>query len=251
MKFKPKLKSSSMRLLYTLFSAVIIIVGTILAVNYAKGNYRFTQDGFVDETGLLSANSSPTGAQVLIDDKLITATDDTIYLEPGVYQVKIVKDGYNSWKKELTIEKELVAQTNALLFPVAPSLTPLTFTGSKNISPSPDGQKLIYYTDSTSTAAKNGLYVIDLEGNFLPLQRNSRQIAEDIESWNLAEADFIWSPDGTEVMMSAEGRHVMLDVNRKQNLYTLPDVGISKKQLLSQWEEEIYLQERQILAKFP
>jgi hypothetical protein len=205
----------------------------------------------VEETGLLSANSSPTGAQVLIDNKLITATDDTIYLEPGTYQIKIVKDGYTPWEKTMTIEKELVAQTNALLFPSAPSLTPLTFTGAKNISPSPDGQKIVYYTNSASTQSRNGLHVLDVGGNFLPLQKNSRQISEDILSWNLKEASFIWSPDNSQVMMAANGHLVLLSVDRKQNLGSLVDVGIRKKQILSQWEEEMYLRDRQFLAKFP
>ncbi len=227
------------------------MVGAIFAIGYAKGNYRFTQDGFVEESGLLSANSSPTGAQVLIDDKLVTATNDTIYLEPGTYSIKIIKDGYTPWEKTLTIEKELVAQTNALLFPSAPSLTPLTFTGASNISPSPDGQKLIYYTDSASTAAKNGLYVLELGGNFLSLQKSSQQLAEDIPGWKLKEADFIWSPDSSQVIMIANGHQVLLATDKKQHLVSLPDIGIRKKQILSQWEEEMYLIERQFLAKFP
>jgi len=251
MKFRFNLNQSKIRVLYTVLSAVFILIGTVLAINYAKGNYRLTQDGFVEETGLLSANSSPTGAQVLIDNKLITATDDTIYLEPGTYQIKIVKDGYTPWEKTMTIEKELVAQTNALLFPSAPSLTPLTFTGAKNISPSPDGQKIVYYTNSASTQSRNGLHVLDVGGNFLPLQKNSRQISEDILSWNLGEASFIWSPDNSQVMVAANGHHVLLSVDRKQNLGSLVDVGIRKKQILSQWEEEMYLRERQFLAKFP
>ena len=251
MKFRLKLSPAKLRVLYTGLSAVFIIVGAIFAIGYAKGNYRLTQDGFVEESGLLSANSSPTGAQVLIDDRLITATDDTIYLDPGIYQIKIVKDGYAAWKKTITIEKELVAQTNALLFPSAPSLTPLTFTGAINVSPSPDGQRIIYYTNSASTKSKNGLYILELGGNFLPLQKNSQQIAEDLPSWDLKEANFIWSPDGSQVMVVANGRHVLLSVDRKQNLGTLADVGIRRKQILSQWEEEMYLIERQFLAKFP
>lgn len=99
MKFRLNLNQPNLRILYTVLSAIFILIGTVLAISYAKGNFRLTQDGFVKETGLLSANSYPTGAQVLIDDKLITATDDTIYLEPGSYQVKIVKDGYVPWEK--------------------------------------------------------------------------------------------------------------------------------------------------------
>lgn len=251
MKLKPKISSAQLRVLYTSLSALFIIVGTLVAINYAKGNYRLTQDGFIEESGLLSANSSPTGAQVIINDKLVTATDDTIYLEPGEYQVKIVKDGYAAWEKTISIEKELVAQTNALLFPNAPSLTPLTFTGAENISPSPDGQRVIYYTNHASASTKKGLYILELSGNLLPLQKNSQQIAEDVPAWNLAEADFIWSPDGSEVMMMASGHQVMLSTNKKQALRSLADVSFRSKQILSQWEEEIYLQEKQLLAKFP
>ncbi len=251
MKFKLKINQSSFRLIYTIMSAIFIVIGAFIAVGYAKGNYRFTQDGLVKETGLLSANSAPTGAQVLIDDKLITATDDTIYLEPGTYQIKIVKDGYNPWEKTMAVEKELVAQTNALLFPIAPSLTPLTFTGAQNVSPSPDGQKVIYYTADASTTSKNGLYVLELGGNLLPLQRNARHLAEDVPSWDLDQAEFIWSADNSQVMVIASGHYVLVDVNKKQSLRTLPDVGIKRKQILSQWEEEIYLRERQFLAKFP
>jgi hypothetical protein len=251
MNLRSYLKQVNLGLLYTLLSALIIAIGTIMAIQYAKGNYRFTQDGFVKETGLLSANSSPTGAQVLINGSLVTATDDTLYLEPGNYQIKIIKDGYSPWEKTLSIEKELVAQTNALLFPNAPSLTPLTFTGAENVSPSPDGQKIIYYTASASASTKNGLYAMDLSGNLFPLQRSDQQLAEDVPSWNLNQAHFIWSPDSTQVMVIANGHHVLLETNKKQSLKALTDVSINRKQILSQWEAEIYLRERQFLAKFP
>ncbi|MBT3249435.1 MAG: PEGA domain-containing protein [Candidatus Pacebacteria bacterium] len=251
MKLRLSLDPSKLRVLYTGLSAIFILAGAYFAIGYARGSYRLTQDGFVEESGLLSANSSPTGAQVLIDDKLITATDDTIYLDPGTYQIKITKDGYTPWEKTISIEKELVAQTNALLFPSAPSLTPLTFTGAANVSPSPNGQNIIYYTDSASTKSKNGLYVLELSGNFLPLQKNSQHIAEDVPSWNLKEASFIWSPDNSQVLVSANGHNVLLSVDREQQLNALADVGIRRKQILSQWEEEMYLIERQFLAKFP
>ncbi len=239
-------------LIYTLFSALVIIGGTIAAIQYAKGNYRFTNDkGFAKETGLLSANSFPTGAQVFIGDKLVTATDDTLYLEPGTYEVSIVKDGYTPWKKSLSIEKELVAQTNALLFPTAPSLNSLTVIGAQNVSPSPDGQKILFYTASASAVAQNGLYVMEMGNNLLSLQRGPRQISEDVPEWNLKTAQFIWSPDSNEVMVIANGHQVLITVDKKHVLPTLADVGVRNRQILSGWEEELYLRERQFLGKFP
>lgn len=239
------------RVLYTLLTAIIIGVGTYFAIRYAQGGFRVTNQGFVAETGLLSANSFPTGAEVHINGKLSTATDDTLYLEPGSYDVEIVKDGYSPWRKTLQIEKELVTQTNALLFPSAPSLSPLTFTGVENVSPSPDGQKLIYYTASASSQTKNGLYVMDLSNSLNPLQRGSRQLAEDSNYFQLDAAKFIWSPDSSQIMIIDPNHEVLLDVNRQTDLNTLPDIRLKRKQILSEWEEEMYLREREFLGKFP
>lgn len=238
-------------ILYTLISAAFIIVGTLAAINYAKGNYRLTDTGFVRESGLLSANSFPTGAEIFIDGKLVSASDDTLYLEPGEYEVKIIKDGFSPWKKLIQIEKELVTQTNAQLFPTSPSLVPLTFTGVQNISISPDGQKLVYYAASASAETKNGLYLLELGNSFFSLQKGPKQLAEDSSSYDLSRADFIWSPDSTELMMIDSNRQIMIDITKKNVLANLPDVGVRSKQIFSLWEEEIYLRERQLLDKFP
>jgi hypothetical protein len=239
------------RILFSLLSAIIVIIGSYLVVQYANGNYRLTKQGLLPESGLLNANSFPTGAQVFIDGELTTATDVTLYLSPGEYLVEIVKEGYSLWKKTLQIEKELVTQTNARLFPTAPSLTPLTFTGAENILPSPDGRKIVYYTASASTQAKNGLYVLELNDSLMPFQKTSRQIAEDVPLYNLADALLIWSPDSTQLMVLAELKHLLIDVNQKNNLLNLPDINFRRNQVLSEWEEEIYLRERQYLVEFP
>lgn len=239
------------RLLYTFFSLAVILTGTFVAIQYAKGNFRLTRDGFVPETGLLSANSFPPGAEVLINGRLVTATDDTIYLEPNQYTVEIVKDGFWPWKKNLTIERELVTQTNAQLFPMAPSLTPFTFTGVQNLNPSPDGQKLIYYTASASAQERNGLYLLELTNSPLSLQRGPRQIAEDAPQLDLGNAKIIWSPDSSEAMLITDDREVLLELDRKNNIMALPDVSFRSQQILSQWEEEMYLRERQFLGRFP
>jgi hypothetical protein len=236
---------------YTFFSALIILAGTALAIQYAQGKYRFTQDGLSKETGLLSANSFPTGAQIFVNDRLVSATDDTLYLKPGEYQVKIQKEGFHTWEKNLRVEGALVTQTNAQLFPIVPGLTPLTFSGVKNISPSPDGQKLIFYTNTATNKTKNGLYVLDLSNSLMIFQRDAIQVADDSPALELAQAKFIWSPDSSEIMLITENKEMLLSTNKKNNLKILTDISFKKKQILSAWEEEIYLRERQFMSKFP
>lgn len=238
--------------IYTFVSAAFIIVGTAIAIQYAKGNLRMTDQGFVQGTGLLAANSFPTGAEIHIDGKLVSASDDTIYLQPGFYDVSIIKEGYTPWNKRVRIEKELVTQTNAQLFPIAPSLSTLTFTGVTNLQPSPDGEKIVYYSASASGQKKNGLYVIGLtSGPNLTLSRGPRQIAEDTPNFDLENARYIWSPDSSEIMVITENRTVLLDSSRLNDLDLLADVGYKQNQILSEWEQEMYLRERQFVTEFP
>lgn len=238
------------RVLFTVLSASFIIGGTFIAILYAKGN-RPTLTGDVRNTGLLVVNSFPTGAQVYVNGKLTSATDDTLNLDPGTYEVEIRKEGYTSWKKSLNIEKELVTQTNAVLFPSVPSLSPLTFTGVQNLSPAPDGQKLIYYTASASSQQKNGLYLVDLTDSPLSLQRGSRQVVIDTGLMDLQTANIIWSPDSSEVLLSDDNNNFLIDITKVNNLAEIRDVSLQKSTILSSWEEEMYLRERQILSKFP
>ncbi len=239
------------RVVYTLLSIIIVAMGSYFAIQYARGSWRVTKNGFVANTGLLNANSFPPGASVFIDDRLITATDDTIYIEPETYHIRIVKDGYSPWSKQLQIQSELVTQTNAVLFPAAPSISPLTFTGIDNVHPSPDGQKILFFTDQASTLTKNGFYVLDLNSNFLSLQSGPKQITDNVVDLELGHAEIIWSPDSTEVMVLTKNKEMMFSIDKKINLADQKDIRFQKKDILAAWEEEIYLRERQFLAKFP
>ena len=238
-------------LLYTLISATLIILGTAIAIQYAKGGFRFTQQGFQPETGLLSANSFPTGAEVYVDGELLTATDNTVYLSPGEYLVEIRKEGYSPWTKNLTIEEELVTQTNAQLYPIAPSLTPLTLTGATNIVTAPDGQKVVFYTNQAQGEDKNGLYLLELSNNLIPLGRGPKQIAADVPSLDLESASLIWSPNSAELMILSETKEMVIEVGNKVNLNNQPDIAWKRQQVLSEWEEEMYIRERQFLEEIP
>ena len=104
--------------------------------------------------GLLVATSNPNGAQLYIDGRLKSATNTTLNLSPGEYEVEIKKDGYIPWKKTLIIKKELVTKTDAYLFPTFPDFKPLTFTGVESPILSPDGQKVVFAVSENSNSSK-------------------------------------------------------------------------------------------------
>lgn len=244
-------KRVNKRFTYTIISAFLILLGTAFAIQYANGGLRISDGSIIQGTGLLAANSFPAAAELLIDGKLITATDDTVYLEPGDYDIEVIKNGYTPWKKKINIKEGIVVQTNATLFPKAPSLNTLTFSGASNVTPSPDGQKLIFYSNSNSSDRKNGLYILELNNNPLSFQNEPKQITDNSNNFNLTDAKFIWSPDSSEVMLLSGNREVLLNISRMNTLDTLKDISFTKKQLLSEWEQEMYLRERENYSKFP
>lgn len=164
------------------FSSLVIlflVVATIVVIFFAKG-YRIGFNGsgtIIAGTGLLVATSSPDGAQVFVNGHLTTATDNTINLAPGDYDVKIFKDGYFPWEKKITVKEEVVSKADALLFPAAPKLESITNVGVSKPVIDPSRSKIAYLVASQS-AVKNGIYVLDMSIRpILTLQNSSTQIA--------------------------------------------------------------------------
>ncbi len=184
---------------------LFLIIATTLVILYGKG-YRiaFKKDlPQISKTGLLVTNSIPNGAQVFIDNHLTTATDNTITLPPGTYNIKIQKEGYFPWEKKLIIKEEIVTKAEARLFPVAPRLESIATTSVQNPMIDPSGTKIAFQIASESAIRKNGIYILNMTSNIpvpiLTLQSSSTQIADNTIDL-FSEAKLKWSPDGTQIL---------------------------------------------------
>ena len=236
------------KLLIAIATVIFLILGTYTAIQFAKG-YRPNFDAKeIQGTGLLVVNSVPEGAQVLINGKLTTATDDTINLPPGEYTVEIKKDGYISWQKSVHVEAELVTQANARLFPAVTDVDPLTFTGAMNLTPSPDGQKVIYAVEESSIDTKKGLWILDLVCRPISLSKDPRQIVQNTGGLNFTQALLSWSPDSNQVLAhfppdsnqsSLFEQNLILDSTKFSSQESLRDATAQLPVIFSQWEEQI------------
>lgn len=102
------LAMTKIRVAIIILTALVVGFGGILASFYARG-LRFNWKTFkFSPTGILVIKSDPEAAQVFINAELKTATNATVSLAPGTYDVAVKKEGYLSWYKRLTIEKEVV-----------------------------------------------------------------------------------------------------------------------------------------------
>ncbi len=239
------------RLLITLGIALFLIGGTLAAIRFAQGYRLDFKKKKVTSTGLLVANSYPKGASVYINDNLTTATDDTLNLPPGEYQVKIIKDGYLSWEKTLKLEKEVVTQANARLFPAVPDLKGLTYSGALNLTPSPDGQKIAFSVASASGRLKNGLWVLNMNSSAFASEYELLQISQNSSIFDFTDAKLCWSPDGRQILAKNEADAVLLDNNRLNKATDFKDVTAQLPLILTEWEEELELKRQRQWKKLP
>ncbi len=196
----------------SLTTAGIVFFATGYRFNFAKDPDN-QNNGIIQLTGLISAISEPKSASVYINDKLTTATDDTLTLNPGSYTIRIAKDGYLPWEKTFQVKKEVVNQTNTLLFRSAPLLEPITGAGSETASSSTDRSLLFFYVASASATKNNGLYVFDLNRNPLYLlQNNPRQLSPALSEIDLSKATYLFSPNNNQVIASVKNIHYLLEL---------------------------------------
>lgn len=252
--------ASHRSLLVSIAGTLFVVGGTYLAIRWAQGYRPSLKKGGprITGTGLFVATSTPKGAQVLVNGKLTTATDDTLNFPPGFYDVELRKDGYSPWKKTLAIAAELVTQTNARLFPAVPNLTPLTFTGARDPFPSPNGQTIVYKVEGATPPSKNGLWVVDLANRNLPIARASvpRQIARNNATYNFLDATLVWTPDASQLLSYWETKGTithatLLTASGMNDDESLRDSTSRLPVLLSQWHEEMDLAERDRLKRLP
>ncbi len=224
---------------------VFIALATTAVILYGKG-YRFGLDtaGKPDffGTGLLAVNSTPEGAEVFINGHLTTATNNTVNLAPGKYDVKIYQDGYFPWEKNITIQKEVVSKADALLFPNAPKLESITDTGVSHPVIDPSFTKIAFTASPSADPKKNGVFVLDTSNRpLLTLQGASTQIVDDTIDSDFSTAALSWSPDGKNLLASISANRqnptdYLLDATNFNQ--TPQDVTETLSSVTASWQKE-------------
>ncbi|MEK7622792.1 MAG: PEGA domain-containing protein [Patescibacteria group bacterium] len=233
----------SPRLLILILFVLALSGGIFFAIKIAKGYRPSLANKALQGTGLLSANSTPKGASVFINDKLTTATDDTLNLPPGEYKIKIALDGYIPWEKTLRLTPELVTQTNVRLFPSVPNLKPLTFSGALNPTPAPDGQKIVFAVENATTESKNGLYVLDLQDRTFSFNSaDPVQITRQSGKFDFNRARLIWSPDSSQILATLNSGqtdeiNVLLNASGFNDVANMKDVTARLPVTYQEWQD--------------
>lgn len=238
------------RLVVFFVSLLILITVGNFVVLFARGyNFDFKQKT-ITHTGIISVSSVPPQASVFLNDKLVTATNNTISnLSPGKYTVKVTKDGFTPWQKEVTVKEEVVTPLEIVLFPSVPDLSPLTFSGVNNPKFSPDQTKIVY---AISKEEKAGLWILDLNDRPLIFSKDPKQIVKDGNGFNFSESDYSWTPDSRSVIAKLKGRPEIISLSI-DSLSREPfnDIKQSYSNTQKSWEDEKATIVKQRISNLP
>ncbi|MBU1119673.1 PEGA domain-containing protein [Patescibacteria group bacterium] len=110
---KTKVKSHIGSILYPILYTLILFLVASSIYFYANG-YRldlFKQE--ITQTGVVTVESSPFGADIHVDQKLVGRTPKSTSLEIGTYHITVEKEGYYNWEKDV----EIVEGKSTPIFP--------------------------------------------------------------------------------------------------------------------------------------
>lgn len=210
------------RFIFTILSLVLIIIIAGGAIFLAKG-YRYQPEtGTFSGTGIISVSSIPDQASVYLDSHLTTATDDNITsLPPKTYKVRIVKEGYIPWEKDIEVREGLVSEIKATLFRSIPTIYPITYSGVDYALLSPDNLKLMYIIPNgleggAAAERKSGIWVwvmANQGGIGLGGGEVQRQLVQS-NGVDYSKANYRWSPDSSQIFIDLPERKLLLDIGR-------------------------------------
>ncbi len=238
-------------------SIILVFFSLILIVTiaYARGYRLDIQKGTMTSTGIIAVSSSPQTAQVYVNGALKGVTDLHLTLPHGKYTIEVKKEGYTTWKREVTLKGELVVTADATLFPLNASLTPLTTIGISEVVSIDKTDKALLFVEN-GDIEKDGIYVFD-QGKrtfslFPPLKLvlSKKLFPEDI---SIKDATVHFSPDYKQgiIILKRGEDSVSYLISLEEENTQLVEMTSSQETLEKKWDEERFIETARLLEIFP
>lgn len=240
---------TKIRVLVFLSTLIVVGLAGLFFSYYARGYRLDFKTLKFQPNGILVLKSEPDGASVYINGSLKTATNATISLPPGVYDVDVKKDGYFSWYKRLTIEKEIVTTANVSLFRNVPSLSPVTFSGAENPTVSEDGTKIAYIVPPSANTGTDKIGLWTMETFSLPLGFTNEP--KRVTDGDLTGATYDFSPDSRQILLTTSKGIFLLDSGTFTPQSQMVNIASQKAATLASWSTEQKTKNSSLIRNLP
>lgn len=209
--------------------SVVFLVGflTLIVMGYSFNLRELGGEGEVmARTGLVQISSLPTGATISIDgdSPLLLRTNGSRTLSAEDHEITLTKDGYDEWKKTVTISEGMMYRLNYprlfLKERTQEEIFEFEDGEAKFTSVAPNKERLIIKRNS-------GIYLIDLDANSLTMKL---LVAED-DTFKIETIEEIgWSGNSERLLLKLNGKPYILNVK------TVTDSGFLEEKI--EWPEE-------------
>lgn len=265
MKQKKRIKTSRNTIKLDRFKGVtvkavavsIFMAVAISFILFARGYRLDLERKSVSSTGILAISSSPKTAQVFINGEFKGVTDVNLNMPPGKYTVEVKKEGYIPYTKTLTLRGELVEAIDPILFPINPSLSPVTNLGITKAVQVDASDKILVFSETGDTL-RDGIYMFATSSrplNFLPPLKSVLLKSSLPADVILSDSTIHFSNDYKEALIefnSTSGATYSYLINLDSENKELFDVGATNKDTLTKaWETETNERTLKILEAYP
>lgn len=237
------------KILLILAFSLFFIISPVL-VFYAMGyRYDFENKAF-RQIGMIILESKPDNANIFINGNFESTTPYRIKnLLPNEYSINIKKEGFNSWKKILSVgSKKVTWASNIVLFFKNPKKNNLTDLILNNFKISPNHKKIV--TSSTHEDSF-GIWILDIESKqskkIFPnnnLDYSSSPISKK-ELKNIQYSKFLWSENNNKIIISLKNElenYIIIDTEKNSKpVYINNSYDLKVKKIQWKSNEEIYL----------
>jgi len=195
------------RILYLSFIGFFLII-TPIVIMYATGyRYNFTK-GQIQKIGILYIDSQPKKADIFINDKYKAKTPKRFgALLPDIYKVKVQKEGYYTWEKELEVISYLTTFAKDIVL-FKKSLPINIIEGEINIFASSFDQEKIIYSIVKENSEELRLLNLNNNDDFLIKQFNKK-------TYNQLKL-VSWSPNNKKALLTEVigdfNKYLILDI---------------------------------------
>ncbi len=223
MDLEQKRRKQSLKIIISEAVMVIAVIFMVVVLAFIVSGYWVNPDFQIERQGLLQVSSIPTGADVQIDDasSWLQKTNTSKVLASGNHTIKLSKEGYDTWSKNIDISEGLLYRLNypRLFLKKREKEEVLTAVGTITASVSPNRETMVL-TNNT-----NEWSLVNLKNDTITSQKLnlSNIFSEDLFTGEILDSN--WDRDNAHILFKISTgdsiEWVLVDVNNPANSLNL------------------------------
>ena len=221
-------KKQSLKVIISEAIMVLAVVAMVTVLGFIVSGYWVNSDFEVERQGMLQVSSMPTGADLSVDGESswLQRTNTSKIVSAGEHEVKISKEGYDSWGKKVNVTEGLLYRLHYPRLFLKERVAEKVFDADNcNFATiSPNGRKLLLAGDTTEWRLVN-LNNDKLEDKKIDLSKvlmdknMSEDVIKTVFDGKIISAD--WDRNNDHVLMNIESlgktEWLLLDVENPKN----------------------------------